>query len=1123
MSFNLTRAEESTLRPPLPVWPSDYARIAERHPAFRLNGRAGATAYRVEVAKDAAFTEPVNLRQFKITEPGGIEPVVIVPHEGTPLADGTWYWRAFCRDAAGRETPAANYRAFDVVPKADEISVPPGLSHPRLILSASELPAFRARLSRSAHLQRGWQYMLNAAQSIALEKEPTEEYARSGGGQHGNYNAAADWYHRHLDNLAFVAWVSNDKRLARRGVEMLMTACRFSRWLGPWFDDPKHFDPPWHAALETAMMTEAVAIAYDLLYDDLSDAQRQIVRISLMEKGVRPLVKEWADPVGASRIPRHQLASGNWVMVCSSGGGVGALALLGDHPEAPEMVRLVRDRIRAWMLDRGGDYCADGIGPQWPKPIVGPSEPNFGPRGGFKETITYMNYAMRYVCYFADPLRHITGDDLFRDFPPNLLDPVTWSVLGWQEEGKTRSSAIDFGDCGAFADFYDLYTALMRNTRDGRAAWLYNRTVAVPQTLRPLAWYDDTITENPPRPTLPLAQFDDIGQVVMRTGWSPRDAVAAIKFKQNRGHLDLGTVYLFGGGAPAIIDSGSINYASPIYRDYSSQTIGHNVVLVDGKPQRRTDGEMLASLATPDIAAASGQLAAAYPDALLSWSRDLVMLPGGDVIVHDHLAGRGEHQFDYLLHPGPPFEIQADGGLSLENGTRIRVDSETALAPTLQDGYYLTLPRKYVRFTSQAPRRQQSFAMLCRWPGKPLQTDQGALASVSKPSRHEPGTLIPNPDGYWTLHRDDGASEVTAQIGESRRPDRMNDARVWVVSRKYSRPGELQALALGGSRLFVDGKYVFMSSRPVDLAIEAGRPTRITVQSAQGDRLLIPRDPMLTHVFVDGQQVEAEGGIDQWSIPIPAGQHEIEISDVRRTVPRLGPLVASDLPAVTVPEKAPAFIPGMRATSSSTGEEAMAVLDGDPNTAWTSLPGVSAPHQIEIDLPRAERIGWVRLDPGQACRGSVEVFDVADGRTHRATFTVESDRSDAFLVMKPMMARRIRVVISEVGGRATLKTLEWGEHPPAAPAEAAKPDSADAAPAAPTRVEVSRPIVPSPATTAGRAAVPPSTTAKDSFAASQPASSKPGSVSVIMPLTTQQTAALRLMIGSRPASRPAAR
>ena len=95
-----------------------------------------------------------------------------------------------------------------------------------------------------------------------------------------------------------------------------------------------------------------------------------------------------------------------------------------------------------------------------------------------------------------------------------------------------------------------------------------------------------------------MAVFRGIGQVVMRSGWGPDTPAAAIKFRQNRGHLDIGTFYLFGSGQPTLIDSGSTSYGTPIYDDYSSQSIAHNLVLVDNKPQVRADGQLLAAVGT---------------------------------------------------------------------------------------------------------------------------------------------------------------------------------------------------------------------------------------------------------------------------------------------------------------------------------------------------------------------------------------------------------------------------------------------------------------------------------------------------------------------------------------------
>ena len=204
------------------------------------------------------------------------------------------------------------------------------------------------------------------------------------------YSTAALFVHR---LPLFVGRLTGDQRVMDKAVELLMAPCGFDRWLGKGFEDSRWFSPAWHAALETGMMTRAMATGYDLLHEYLTDDQRKQVRAALMDKGVRPLVRDWADPVGFSQIPRHQLPTGNWVMVCSASAGMGLLAVLEEEPDAPELLRLVRNRVRAWLRDRGGDWFVDNPWPNGrpdPIPVIGPSEPNFGPDGGYKESISYM-------------------------------------------------------------------------------------------------------------------------------------------------------------------------------------------------------------------------------------------------------------------------------------------------------------------------------------------------------------------------------------------------------------------------------------------------------------------------------------------------------------------------------------------------------------------------------------------------------------------------------------------------------------------------------------------------------------------------------------------------------------
>ena len=103
---------ELPIKPPLPIWPSDYETVTDRTPSFRLNGRFQATRYRVELARDAVFTDPVTMTDVRVIDETGIAPFVLADYQGKPLTDGQYYWRAFAGDDDGYWTPVANYRTF---------------------------------------------------------------------------------------------------------------------------------------------------------------------------------------------------------------------------------------------------------------------------------------------------------------------------------------------------------------------------------------------------------------------------------------------------------------------------------------------------------------------------------------------------------------------------------------------------------------------------------------------------------------------------------------------------------------------------------------------------------------------------------------------------------------------------------------------------------------------------------------------------------------------------------------------------------------------------------------------------------------------------------------------------
>ncbi len=1017
-------ATRPALVPPLPLWPSDQETISDSMPVFVVAGRPEASAYRVELARSAQFAPEDTQRatEFQLASSRGIAPEVLVPWSGKPLARGRYYWRAFAGDGSGFWTPAANYRVFEVGPPSAELIRPPEeLGHPRLLLTGEEMPALLQRIERDDRLRLGKRFLIAAADA-ALEAEPPDEaYARSGSGQHGYYSAAAIWYGHQLSNVGFAARLTADERYAKAGVRMLLKACAYQRWLGPLFDRTEHFDPPWTSALETAMMTAAVANGYDLLYEYLTEAERQVVRAALVDKGLRPLIRDWVDPISSARIPRHQLPSGNWVMVCTGAAGTASLALLGEHPQAAEWTALCRNRVRAWLADRGGDWSIENPYPSnrpSPIPAVGPSEPNFGRDGSYKESISYMNYAMVYICQFAAPLRRLTGEDLFARMPTNMLDQVAWSVLAWRDESGMRSEMIDFGDCWARAEYPELYAAMMHFRGDRTAAWLSRRLIAAPRTAAALAWHDSNVAEAAPDSSVPLAAFGDAGQAVIRSGWSPNTPVAAIKFHQNRGHLDLGTFVLFGNGGPTIVDSGPTSYANPIYQQYSSRTHAHNVIMVDGQPQLRTDGRMTAAVSTSSLSAVCGQLAAAYPQALESWTRDLIMLPDGLALIFDRLDGRGPHQYDLVLHPEPPFNLGENGQVTVGESpaTRLVVDSDLPLQPELQNGYRLHVPRQYVRYRAGQRAEQARFVTLCQWP---------------KPGSNQPLVRItPLGPGRWQITRADAGSRLVVRTGVDCSDRSPADARLCAVWDEGPAATNRQALLLGGKRLSVEGEELLTSDQPLHVAVEFGPPLRAHLVTERPARITLAVGEETEHAFLDGRPIDAvrrRGGL---AVEVPAGEHLLQISPIARPLPRVGRLVADDLLALPLPAKWPAFREGVAVNASTFVEPPGLAVDGDVNTYWNTLPGKPMPQWLEVALPAPETLDTVLLDTGSPSSGRVECWDeAANGwRLFSAFSTTPDAAGPATLAGPPTTTQRLRVTIEQISAGidlATIRHLEW--------------------------------------------------------------------------------------------------
>ena len=297
-----------------------------------------------------------------------------------------------------------------------------------------------------------------------------------------------------------------------------------------------------------------VALAYDWLYDQWSEDQRQRLRDKLAE-GVDFLVafirRDRLSPynVYLYNAPLQTLMAAN-------------LALYGDDPRGELNMRFTYDLWKHRVL------------PAWRQVM--------GQNGGWHEGGEYVGIGIGQAIYQLPAMwRSATGEDLFRT-EPGLRGFLDYMVYRKQPDGTDSR----WGDAG----FFDkIVPDLVPLALEYRHAAAYNIRPPAREP-GPTSWpwgplSDATLLDPRARDTLPLARhFDGIGMIVARSDWSPDATYMSFKAGDNfwsHSHLDQGAFTLYKGGGLAL-DSGFYGpqYGSDHHMNYTYQSIAHNLVTV---------------------------------------------------------------------------------------------------------------------------------------------------------------------------------------------------------------------------------------------------------------------------------------------------------------------------------------------------------------------------------------------------------------------------------------------------------------------------------------------------------------------------------------------------------------
>jgi hypothetical protein len=382
--------------------------------------------------------------------------------------------------------------------------------------------------------------------------------------------------------LAFAYNMTNESRYAERAVKEMRAVSNFSNW------NPSHF-------LDAAVMSLAVSIGFDWLYDYISESDKQFFADAVFRHGIGPALRTNFGNI-------WKIYTNNWNGVCYGAIGIACMAFYGYLP--PQAARRA-----AGFLASAFNRMPAGISP-------------FTPDGMYVEGPSYWDFGTSCLVYFVESSNNFFGAEHgsfgledtrgfdrvetpcgprgIAYFPLIVSSPIGSFNFG---DNNTRDRRIHSPTLFWWADRYGdplLKQYQLTSPADGERP---------EQLVQTFLWYDkdmdtEVAGEAGKLPNAVHLRSDSSQEAVFfRSSYFDNDAsFFAAKGGYNytnHGDLDIGTFVYDWGGVRWAEDLGTGNSSAPglydrfifgrRWRLYEKRAEGHNTLVIN--PHRRLEDQ----------------------------------------------------------------------------------------------------------------------------------------------------------------------------------------------------------------------------------------------------------------------------------------------------------------------------------------------------------------------------------------------------------------------------------------------------------------------------------------------------------------------------------------------------
>lgn len=667
---------------------------------------------------------------------------------------------------------------------------------------------------------------------------------------------------------AAVGFLDDDRDARGAARTALLEVSRWPMWTPPWFEAHGQ-----HTYYPAGQLASAVALAYDLLYHELSSDERRLVRRALLERSILPT---WREYVLDNRVMAD---TSNWISHTVGGAIIAAAAIFGDGSA---------DEEDALALPLNGLLMK----------IEDHMAASFLQDGSYGEGISYLEFDLETLGPMLRAVERVFGQSYWER--TNVLASLQYHLHTLAEP---ISESFDMGDTHPPGGHN--IASIVARSNDPVIRWYGSRFER--RTIYDFLFFDDTVSPRAPE-GFGSRLFDVKGNAVFRTGWDPDAGIVLFRAGPtfNHNHSDQGSFQFRAFGETLVTEAGwSDYYKDPYYDTFFTQAVGHNTLIVDANPasQGIADTAQFDALDRyPRITdatlsgfydAVGSDLTPVYGDRLESYGRRLAYLKPDYLVVFDRVRVKGQPaRLNWLLHvPAKSGITHEDASTSaLYAGARaalaIRPFSSTEISLTIRNGRIpypvfaartpATVPPQpaYLDLATVRPVRD-AWYLVALVPARSAEAASSAAAD-----------LKPVAAAGWTGLSATRAGQrhlVAFSTGVASREVSLEgwrtDAQAWVATLAGT---DLRWIGAQQVRVFAQGERTLIESdRQVSVALEVG-PAGLqgVVQADRPARLRIHVRQAPARVTIAGNVVPSayDAAAELLSLAVPAGSSAIAIS-----------------------------------------------------------------------------------------------------------------------------------------------------------------------------------------------------------------------------------------------------